>query len=1323
MDGTEYLTLREAARRLGVHENTVRNWVADGRLHPVVLPGSSYRKFDATEIQRVAGERRGVVGSIQDSRRTVGPDRVDATLLDSWADRLAARGLFPQLIRALLAATPGVQDLSVRAGEGVALRGWDALVDGGPGSAWVPAGPSAWELGTSADPGQKAQDDYRKRTRNPVGVEPAATTFVFATPRRWEKARDWERKRRQERRWRGVRVLDADDLEGWLQSAPAVHLWISEELGLRPRDAVTLEAWWQRFAARTRPPLPAPLLLAGREGERNQIREALSKAPEIIGLQASSRDEAIAFLAAALGEDADAPAPGLSAIVVTSSDVWHRLVSAPGSSILVPMFEGADVAAAQEAGHRVVVPLGARDVSTGSTIELPRPDRTAAREALEAAGMPFDRADRMAALARRSLSSLQRALAIDPRAARPPWAAPSHATVLAPLVLVGTWSAHPDDQAVVSQVVGRDWAEIERDLTGWTTSDDPPLVKAGGEWRLSSPQEAFSILEPAITLGDLARWRAAALEVLGEVDPALELPAEERPVAALVGRRSKFSRSLRGGIAQGLALLGAFGDRVYESSSTGQDYASLIVRELLERANADETGLLWSSLSPDLPMLAEAAPRAFLDAIDAGLSGEEQPVVATMFQDKESDPWFSSSSPHTGLLWALEKLCWSSEHLLEAATMLARLAEVDPGGRLGNRPPKSLRAVFLPWIPCTAASVEERFRALDALRRHHSSVAWPLMMVLMPRVHDTSSPTCRPEFRDWRPDRERVTIGEWSETIVGLVERAVADADVSPERWADLTEHLGDLPPDQRPHLLGGLEALDPGSLEAAARLLLWRRLTDVAARHRSFPDAKWAMDAASLERLEAVASRMEPVGVSERHARLFEWHPDLPGVDRHDHMAYRQALEDQRAQAVREILETTGIDGLDQLAAESRLPDHVGATAADVAGDDIATDLLARLGTEGKLGELARGWAWRMAATRGQTWITATADQIGALPSEGQISFLLALPARRETWDLADRFDSDIRAAFWKAMRPWAEKASDLEHLVERLLEHGRPWAAIDLLAMKCVANDSVAHPSIELVERLLRAAVEVDPKSDPQADVSGYEIGALLDYLERAGADARTMVELEWTYFSALDHTRVPTALYAALAEDPQLFVELLSRVYRGKSQRRRDLDENETAQAHRAWEVLTNWRTLPGQKEDGAVDAEALHAWVKKARLLLSEADRTDIGDEQIGQLLSGSLPGADGAWPAEAVREVIEMVGSKELDSGLYIGRMNSRGITSRGPYDGGDQERALAATYRQWAREVKPQWPRTARVLLQLADSYERDARREDAAAERDANEG
>ena len=48
--------VREAARLLGVHENTIRNWVRDGVLRAEHLPRSGYIRVPLSEIQRLISE-------------------------------------------------------------------------------------------------------------------------------------------------------------------------------------------------------------------------------------------------------------------------------------------------------------------------------------------------------------------------------------------------------------------------------------------------------------------------------------------------------------------------------------------------------------------------------------------------------------------------------------------------------------------------------------------------------------------------------------------------------------------------------------------------------------------------------------------------------------------------------------------------------------------------------------------------------------------------------------------------------------------------------------------------------------------------------------------------------------------------------------------------------------------------------------------------------------------------------------------------------------------------------------------------------------------
>ena len=103
------------------------------------------------------------------------------------------------------------------------------------------------------------------------------------------------------------------------------------------------------------------------------------------------------------------------------------------------------------------------------------------------------------------------------------------------------------------------------------------------------------------------------------------------------------------------------------------------------------------SLDDVIPQLAEAAPDEFLKAVQTGLTGKD-PLLSALFSDRDADPMFQTSY-HTGLLWALERCAWSVDHFGQSTQVLARLAEIDPGGRLSNRPFNSLVMIFLPWQP------------------------------------------------------------------------------------------------------------------------------------------------------------------------------------------------------------------------------------------------------------------------------------------------------------------------------------------------------------------------------------------------------------------------------------------------------------------------------------------------------------------------------------------------------------------------------------------------------------------------------------------------
>ena len=110
----------------------------------------------------------------------------------------------------------------------------------------------------------------------------------------------------------------------------------------------------------------------------------------------------------------------------------------------------------------------------------------------------------------------------------------------------------------------------------------------------------------------------------------------------------------------------------------------------------------------------------------------------------------AGGSLHTGLLWGLETLAWSPQYLPRVALVLAKLARLDPGGRMVNRPINSLRKIFLWWYPGTNASQEQRLAALDLILAREPQVGWELLATLLPHsVSSSTSPTAKPRWSNF----------------------------------------------------------------------------------------------------------------------------------------------------------------------------------------------------------------------------------------------------------------------------------------------------------------------------------------------------------------------------------------------------------------------------------------------------------------------------------------------------------------------------------------------------------------------------------------------
>jgi hypothetical protein len=1251
------------------------------------------------------------------SRRTRGPEShlelVTADELHSY-DSAPASGLLPRLVLRLLLATPGLSGLSMRTGEGIRLPSFDGRVEATDRPPFVPGGYSVWELSADKKVLRKANADLSRRSAAPGEVDPIATTFVFVSIRRSDKLESWARTQASRGIWRDVRAIDADGLYAWLLNTRPVHVWLSEQMGLRPHEVATLEGWFSSWCAQTDPAFPPRLLLAGRASEAGELREAVGRTGQVVGIFSNSRRESLAFAAAEFlygALDTETPAGNArlaSTLIIKTPDEWSRAIDNMADGILVPDFDGADVAAAARRGLTVVLPMGLGDDPSRATVVLPRLNVVEAIEQFQKNNVPIDEADRCAQEIDRSLPSFRRSHAINPTFERPVWAN-EFAELVAALTLVGGWDGGSEaDQEAITSLTRRSYESVEQDLQRLATREDPPFFRSGGGWQLASPEDAFSLVGGVLTRGLLDRWFEIAREVLGEPNPAQQLDASEAFDIRMKGERRRYSSALRHGIARGAALLGTF-DRRLEGAVFLHDYADRLTRELLGCG-----GEAWISLADVLPSLAEASPDEFLLAAQDGLDGEE-PLLGEMFRDQDSPPIFGGGSPHSELLWALELLALAPEHAADACYILARLAAIDPGGRLSNRPAESLNRILLPWYPQVGVGLDARLEIVKHILEVDGHVGWNLVLGLLPSPYGASHKTYRAAFRPWGPPSTTTTgdvLAGWSAYAALALSQALRD----PSKWVQLIETVAALPPVDRDKYLEALECIDVMEWSDEVRFSVWSSLTQLTARHRQFPDAQWVMPDSDLARLEAVAAKWEPDDPVERSARLFVRYPDIPDARRFsDNDEYEEKIRALRQTALQDILETTGQAGLDRLIDSSREPDVVGGALADFWGSD-GNDFFDALGDAGPRGKAAIGWLWRSLWNRGDGWVRPALDRIRYLDETARTNAYVLMRGWSQTIDAVATEPARIQTRFWEGAAQEFHRCDDVRAVTDGLLTHGHPLQALQFLGYKAYQG---SVPQDLVLAALKTAAGEpAELFIDPMIP---HHIGSLLDRLEVEGAGDDVLADLEWMYFGLLQYLRPPRALFGVLAKRPEQFVELVCSVFR-KAHDASDkggLDPKAAALARASYVVLHEWKTPPGTSSDGlSIDGAALRAWVSRAQTLLADADRRDVGDELIGQLLAGAPDGRDGIWPAEPVRDLIEETPSKHLREGLEAGRFNARGITTRGTGNGGAQERELMDQYSAWAKEISTRWPRTARILRDLAITYRTWAAREDSTSER-----
>ena len=1248
---------------------------------------------------------------------------VNATHLSQWGESRNGQSGMPELLSRLVYATVGpTAQIRFPADESVQYPGWDGVCIVANGVGYVPAGPSVWEIGAQrSGVRSKANCDFEKRSKNPLGHNCSDATFVFVTPQRFVGKDDWAAEKKALGLWRDVVAIDADDLVHWLETCPAVAQWLSVRIGRRPAGLRNLEEAWFEWASTTEIPLSSDIVLTGRDAEQAAVLRWLRGPPAHLSIQAEAPDEAIAFLHASISP---LPKPYrltyYSHCVVADAPETARELVGLGTPLVIVMTEP-EAGLAQRLvadGHHVFGAYGPNTTAFNAT-RLPRPWRFDLQQALTAAGVSEEEAHRLAHASGRSITVLRRLMPAAPQH-RNAWATQASPELIAAM-FAGAWSdSAPRDRQILSDLARRPYEEVTSRLAPLAGLGGP-IIRAGEIWKVVSLQDLWTQIGGQVTDDQVHRFEAAFQSVLGVLNPRYDRRPKSKYYEADGEFGEECSGALRSGLTEAAIALAVYPERAELVPLVGERVGALI-RKLLDHASP----ALWWSLSKDFHNLAEAAPGAFLDALEHGLEGDN-PSVKSLFRSDEGV--MHPTEYLSDLLWALEMLARSPDYLTRAALVLAQLDAIDPGGSWGNRPGASLRRIFLSWSPQTYATLKQRLKVLDRIINSLPATGWKLLVNLAPRDHDTTVPSSQAKWRDFSTDRPEVITWQAVATATRAIGARLLDnvgGDV--DRWCDLIDYWGNFEHEWRTVAAEKMEAFAATITDSSVAEKLRDELRIFIRKNRNFSDKEWALPEEELAPLDRVIDCLQPTSVEDRVRWLFRpgAHPMSPTVHWE---AAQEELETEQIKAVEALLAECTPEQIFAfaqtvtmhhalgiaIAKTSALAEQKfdlmqrGLVAEDAASVDVGTAILFSLRNQaGEGGE----------ALINQLWARAIEEEWGEV---AEVRLTLLLPASAATAAAVAARSPELEKAYWKALSVHSlPNEIDPNFVVDHLIAVDRARAAVTWLG-SIIARE----PSGAVLIKALRAAAEADePLKGNEATMFSYYVGQIFKRLDVDNSvDEREIVSLEWIYFQALRHSDRPArTLHSALARDPAFFAHLLKLVFLpakdgGVEEPQPEDQERAENMFRQAYDVLHDWAHVPGADQAGIIDGLALEAWVKEARKLLNASGRGEIGDSKIGEILSASRREPDQAWPPVPVREVIEMVRSRALESGFEVGVYNRRGVTVRMPHDGGGQERALAASYRRDAEALRFDWPRTAACLDRIAATYEVDASREDLRAE------
>lgn len=380
------------------------------------------------------------------------------------------------------------------------------------------------------------------------------------------------------------------------------------------------------------------------------------------------------------------------------------------------------------------------------------------------------------------------------------------------------------------------------------------------------------------------------------------------------------------------------------------------------------------------------------------------------------------------------------------------------------------------------------------------------------------------------------------------------------------------------------LKSDDVVKLKDEKKYLIWNSLENLIVHNKKYSNQKWSLPDEAIKKLEDVSRKISPTDIRICYRRLFDNESYRLIYEKDDYEESERLLYKKRKEIVQKIVSEDGIEGIIKFSKKIKYKYQLGVILADCNLKKEQEDVIIKLIDDNISYEVSEGYISKKYSVNGKDWLDHIDFQ--NLDTKGKVRIFIQLPGNKYTWGKVKEKLGKYEYCYWKKMNIYKIDIEENDYPIEKLIRYERFADAIELINRATINGKNFdSKNAIKVLDEMVKKS-----SNSNFNNMDFYNIRNIIKYLQKIKYNEKDLARIEWEYLAILDSEDEirPITLERELSENPELYIEMISFIYKPKNQKKKIKISNDAEKiVTNAYRLINMWKIVPGTNAKGHID----------------------------------------------------------------------------------------------------------------------------------------